>query len=382
MKQHHGFLAAILLAGAATISLLQWQVGELRSESELSRAQFQRLQALLEEQEREAAARLERLAAECDSLRTDQVAEAQVARTQALASSAQLQTNFDSSVAALRASLDETRGSVSVQQARLSALAQTAAERNATLARDLLWPTVQVRVGSDVGSGVLVFSRAVDAEHCESFVLTAHHVISEAIPTTPTSGKNDPVLVRAYDPESGALEDWAAEVAAWHPSHDLALLRIRSEYPFTGVARLASTEKLKAIRRFAPIYTVGCPLGHDPMPSAGQVTNQDKELNGERYWIVSAPTIFGNSGGGVFLEETRDLIGICSMVCVVQNLVPMPVSHMGVVVPGETVLRWLDAEGYGFIHDERMPRTVCDWMRTARERMSEEGNRALCVGGY
>ncbi len=253
------------------------------------------------------------------------------------------------------------RTSLSSATARLDALKPD----QDVLCRDLIWPTVQITCAGDIGSGVVIHSRADRSGVWNTYVLTAHHVVEDMIRVVNGQELRDPVQVRIFNPAAARYDPYEADIVSHHVPMDLALLRVRSNVGFPDTARLASRERLQALRSFTPIYTIGCPLGHEPMPSRGDITSLNKMVDGKKFWLVSAPTIFGNSGGGVFLEDTHELIGVCSMVCVYQNLIPVPVSHMGVVIPGEAVLAWLDSQYLQFVYREDVPKEVCDWMRSA-----------------
>ena len=36
--------------------------------------------------------------------------------------------------------------------------------------------------------------------------------------------------------------------------------------------------------------------------------NLSKVLDGQSYWMINAPTIFGNSGGAIYLSETHEML--------------------------------------------------------------------------
>ncbi|HZE95399.1 MAG TPA: serine protease [Planctomycetota bacterium] len=227
--------------------------------------------------------------------------------------------------------------------------ARTAAPDPARLHHEILGPSVQVNVKGSVGGGTLLFSR--DAA---SYVVTACHVIQKII-----AGHDDetrePVEVTMYDDLGDAADTVEGDLVAWDDRKDLALLRLRSVREYPNAARLASRETLRAIRVFTPIYAVGCPLGHDPLPTLGEIATLHKEVNGERFWMMNAPTIFGNSGGGVFHRQTRELIGVSVMVCTYDGAVSTPVPHLGIMVSLETVYDWLDELQYAFLYDPAAP---------------------------
>jgi len=213
------------------------------------------------------------------------------------------------------------------------------------LQHDILTPSVQVNVKGNVGGGTLLFSRGT-----HSYVVTACHVVQKIIPGHDEETR-EPVEVTLYDDQGAPAETIDADLVAWDDRKDLALLRLRSVHEFSTPAKLATRETLRGIHVFTPIYAVGCPLGHDPLPTLGEIATLNKEVNGERFWMMNAPTIFGNSGGGVFQRETRELIGVSVMVCTYDGAVSTPVPHLGIMVSLETVYDWLDELHYPFIYD-------------------------------
>jgi hypothetical protein len=72
--------------------------------------------------------------------------------------------------------------------------------------------------------------------------------------------------------------------------------------------------------------------------------------------MMSAPTIFGNSGGGVFHRETLEMIGVSAMICTFDNPVSTPVPHLGILVPLDSVYDWLRDNKFTFLFDPASPR--------------------------
>jgi S1-C subfamily serine protease len=102
---------------------------------------------------------------------------------------------------------------------------------------------------------------------------------------------------------------------------------------------------------FDTVYAVGCPLGNQPLPTFGEISSQYKPVGDEIFWMVSAPTFFGNSGGGIFLSGEGQLVGISSMIYTYGKRSPMVVPHMGLFVPLQTVRSWLRREGFAHLMD-------------------------------
>lgn len=262
----------------------------------------------------------------------------------------ELRTRFEQSealVAEARTQFGELRAeqSAAIAKALFRIDQRTGPPDPALLQHDILGPSVQVNVKGSVGGGTLLYSR-----DSRSFVITACHVIQKIIADRDPETR-EPVEITLYDDQGASEDPVAADLVAWDERKDLALLRLRSVHEYSNAARLASREMLHSIRVFTPIVAVGCPLGHDPLPTLGEIATLNKEVNGEHFWMMNAPTIFGNSGGGVFSRETRELVGVSVMVCTYDGAVSTPVPHLGILVSLEAVYNWLDELHYGFIYD-------------------------------
>ena len=244
-----------------------------------------------------------------------------------------------------------TDGTLRALRDAVARLKKDASRDAAILDRSILRPSVQVCGHGSVGGGTLIRSdRDADGTY-GTYILTALHVVrksSDRDVTAPTA--RPPVQVKIYG-ESGEPESVESDLVLLDERRDLALLKLRSERLFPVAARLASRERIRETTVFTPIYTVGCPLGHDPLPSFGEITTLRKEVNGERFWMMSAPTIFGNSGGGVFHRETLEMIGVSAMICTFDNPVSTPVPHLGILVPLDAVFDWLRDNKYAFLYD-------------------------------
>lgn len=270
----------------------------------------------------------------------------------------ELRNRFEQSEAAVAEARQEftelrTEQSAAIAKALFHIDQRTAPPDPALLQHDILGPSVQVNVKGSVGGGTLLYSH-----NARSFVVTACHVIQKIIAGRDEETR-EPVEITMYDEHGGPEEPVDADLVAWDERKDLALLRLRSVHEYPNAARLASREMLGTIRVFTPIVAVGCPLGHDPLPTLGEIATLNKEVNGEHFWMMNAPTIFGNSGGGVFHRETRELVGVSVMVCTYDGAVSTPVPHLGILVSLEAVYDWLDELHYGFIYDpEAAPEAV------------------------
>ena len=174
--------------------------------------------------------------------------------------------------------------------------------------------------------------------------------------------------VRIYDPEGQLKEEHEADIIAYHREKDLALLCLKRAEDFPVIAKLASRETLKEITVFTPVYAVGCPLGHPPLPSLGEISNLQKEVDGEKFWMMNAPTFFGNSGGGIFHRETHELVGISAMICTYDGFVSVPVPHLGIMVSLLTVYDWLDSKYLQYVYNDAYTPQVCRKLRREASR--------------
>ncbi|MFT7670238.1 MAG: hypothetical protein ACI8X5_002946 [Planctomycetota bacterium] len=215
-----------------------------------------------------------------------------------------------------------------------------------TMWGDLLGPTVQIADESTVGSGVLLESRLLPNGQWKTYLLTAWHVVRDILDSPGDSDEQIPLFI--YEPNGDRNQEFAKLV-----DHDVrldtALLVMTTDVPFEHGVRLPAREFLYSRRVFDPIYAVGCPLGNDPIPTYGEIADTHHKVDGEGYWMISAPTYIGNSGGGIFDAETHELLGIFSKIYTHGSLRPTVVPHMGLVTPLDVIYEWLEDAGHGHV---------------------------------
>jgi S1-C subfamily serine protease len=205
-----------------------------------------------------------------------------------------------------------------------------------TLYEDLLYPSVRITTDDGIGSGVIISHRR-DAEDAEKsiYILTAAHVV----------GDEALVSVELFN----STETLPAFVVATDTGKDLALLKLITDKPYPYAVKLAPRDYVPYI--FTPVWVIGCSLGLPTRPSEGIITaithHEDTKdtknslcLSGENYyWEINAPIWPGNSGGGVFLKETHELIGLAVWVKVYRGQL---VSTMAGVVPLQEIYEFLE----------------------------------------
>jgi len=212
--------------------------------------------------------------------------------------------------------------------------------RRRSLQHDILRPVFQINGAEAVGSAVLL-RRASDDEGDYYLALSCYHVLRDIV----NAHEGDPHEVR-FDTLFDQLEDGEdlrvqGRMLAENPAADLALLRLDTSLDLGPVAHLAPLERMKEIEAFSEVYTVGCPLGTSAQATHGEVTRTDWTVGDEPYWMVSSPAYFGNSGGGVFLADSHELVGIFSKIYTHGSYRPQVVTHMGLAVPLDVIHGWL-----------------------------------------
>ncbi|MFT7664275.1 MAG: S1-C subfamily serine protease [Planctomycetota bacterium] len=211
----------------------------------------------------------------------------------------------------------------------------------------LLGPIVKLSGEESVGSGVII--RGALEEGSESqvdYVLTAWHVVRDIQGSL--YNRDMPVPVEIFLSETETREV-TAELLEFDPKIDVAILRLDKSEHNENAARLPDHRSLAELRIFDQIYAVGCPLGNDPIPTVGQVSALSHIVDEEVYMMINAPTYVGNSGGGIFTADGRELLGIFSKVYTHGSLRPTIVTHMGLVTPMQVIYSWLEEVDYGFL---------------------------------
>ena len=258
----------------------------------------------------------------------------------------------------------------------------------------MFYPTVRVRTKKAGGSGTVVYSKKHKGE-VYTYVITNHHVIADSVKI---EKKWDSVLKRKTDKEkldtvfveffrynnySHTVGSFAveADIVAYSEvegGQDWALLRVRDkENTADWVANLFPLDDLDNVHIFDETYAVGASLGHPPVASNGMITYMDDEIDSYKYWMSSAPTIFGNSGGAVYRwsdnRKRYEYIGVPSRI----SIQPMgfsadAITHMGYFIPIERVYKLLEENDYQFIYDEKVSIEDCQKARDKKQKPEKD----------
>jgi Trypsin-like peptidase domain len=213
--------------------------------------------------------------------------------------------------------------------------------------RELVGPTVQLAGESTVGSGVLLQSELIEPPDIyRTYLITAWHVVRDIQDGEENRDKPVPMTIYGQD---GRVWHETARLLKYNAGIDAALLAVNTTRAIECGARLATPERIDNAKIFEQIYAVGCPLGNDPIPTFGEIADVRHVVDGESYWMISAPTYIGNSGGGIYDAKNHELLGIFSKIYTHGALRPTVVPHMGLATPLSAIYGWLETVGYAHV---------------------------------
>ena len=239
---------------------------------------------------------------------------------------------------ALSSEIESLRLGQRIQAAQISR--QNASYKSQRKRDNILNPVFQIAGDSAVGSAVLV-KHVVTEDESYYLALSCYHVIRDIL-----EERGGTEIESVFEQNREQVLFLSGKMIAYDARVDLALLRIDTEHDLGRVASLAPRTRAKVIDTFTEIYTVGCPLGTPVQATSGEISREDWTMEDEDYWMVSTPAYFGNSGGGVFLAETCELIGIFSKIYTHGTYQPQVITHMGLAVPINVIHDWLDEIGF------------------------------------
>ena len=252
----------------------------------------------------------------------------------------------------------------------------------------MFYPTVRVRAKNAGGSGTVVYSKEHDGQ-VHTYVITNHHVVDGCIKVVK---KWNPIKKRKVDTEildtvyveyfrynnySNCIGSFAveADIVAYSEvegGQDWALLRVRdTEQTCDYVANLFPLDDIDNVHIFDDVYAVGASLGHPPIASEGILTYMDDEIDHYKYWMSSAQTIYGNSGGACYRwspsRKIYDWIGVPSRISVAPSgFSSDAITHMGYFIPIDRIYKLLDENNYQFIYDSSVSFEECEAARQGK----------------
>lgn len=235
-----------------------------------------------------------------------------------------------------------------------------------SISRKTIEACTRVRAGDAAGSGTVLYSTKNKDGTCSTFILTNEHVVDGAIKI---EKKWHPVLKRNIEQEVTSTVEvdffsyrWEqrvvgaqgiqADIVAWDKEEDLALLKLRSDDPAKSVAKMYPKGAETKLRIGMPTLVIGAAMGEPPVLTSGRLSRYGQEIENREYWLQTAPTIFGNSGGAAFLENTEEFIGVPARIAVVMlGFSADAITHLSYIIPITRVYKFLDEQMFRFVYD-------------------------------
>jgi len=139
---------------------------------------------------------------------------------------------------------------------------------------------------------------------------------------------------------------------AHNTTSDLALLLCVSNSRMNSEISLISSKNATKMKLADDIFISGCPLARLPQITKGNISIFDEPSGPSFRDLVSAPIIFGSSGGGVYTEN-GELFGVVSAVSTVNasnnQLISVAYPHIGWIIPNKLIYSFLIESGHGFL---------------------------------
>lgn len=230
--------------------------------------------------------------------------------------------------------------------------------------RELLLPVVRIRAEKSTGSGTVVYSKGtLNGRGQSTYVLTNCHVVSGLIQLRDEwnsllqrNVKKDTLAVAdidffeyAWDSRAVGAMTIQSDIVAYDKNEDLALLHLRSPREVLAVAKLYPCNKELDLRASMPVYCVGAGMGESPVITTGMLSQFGIEINNREFWMATAPAIFGNSGGALFLGDVNQLLGVPALLAV--SFFGQTVTHLMYAIPITRIYEFLEAQRFRFIYD-------------------------------
>ena len=255
-----------------------------------------------------------------------------------------------------------------------------------------LYPVTRVRASDSGGSGVLVYSEP-DPENPDEYIniaLTCQHVIDKNIivkdewdAVLKRDIKRDimqEVSVEIFDYDGSKIvsaNSTSSEIIAYDKNHDLAAVKLNNTRKMPYVSSIIPRDEIKNIHIADPVWVSGCSLLHDPFPNSGTLTSLREMIDQKAYIMQNAPSIFGNSGGGLFHGDTGHLLGLTSRITVTQMGFGMDVqAWMGFSTHPERLYEFFDHQEMQFLYDPKDDYNAAMKRRAGRRK---EALRSLIV---
>ncbi len=254
--------------------------------------------------------------------------------------------------------------------------------------RELMLPVVRVEAERARGSGTVIYA-GKGRDMASVYVLTNHHVIDDLVKVEKKWSSLLQHEVKAdvralahvhffrYAYRSRSIGQTAidADVMAYDKDEDLALLRIRTAEgdPVPAVAKLYLKGAEALLRVTMPVYCVGAGMGGPPVVTGGFLSQFGQEIDNREFWMSTAPAIYGNSGGALFLAETHEFIGVPARIAVAGGMFggSDAITHLQYAIPITRVYKFLEDQCFRFIYDSSFTEEGEEKERDRRRKQEE-----------
>lgn len=252
--------------------------------------------------------------------------------------------------------------------------------------KELLLPCVRVMAGKASGSGTVIYSQPQKDGEYSTYILTNEHVVDDLIKVEKKWStllkqevKSDVFGIPTcdffeYRWESRAVgaRSIEADIVTYDKDEDLALLHLRSDLPAPAVAKIFARGDEKKLRSTMPVFAVGAGMGAPPVITGGFLSQFGIDIENREYWLQTGPTIYGNSGGAVFLEETHEFIGVPARIAVnMAGFGSDAITHLSFMIPITRVYNFLEQQMFRFIYDSALTEEGEAKARDDRRRQEE-----------
>ena len=189
------------------------------------------------------------------------------------------------------------------------------------------------------------------------------------------------VIVEVFEYEGSELlsaNSTRADVIAYDKGHDLAAVKLHNTKPMDYVSAVIPKDSIQDLRLFDPVWTSGCSLLHDPFANPGTLTYLKEDIEEKDYMMYNAPSVFGNSGGGVFSGKSGNLLGLASRISTIQLGFGIDVmTWMGFCTQPDRLYEFFEHQELQFLYDEND--TYAEGLER-RENRRKESLKSLLLG--
>ena len=252
---------------------------------------------------------------------------------------------------------------------------------------NILYPVTRVRAADAGGSGVVIYSEPDPDNEGQyvNIVLTCEHVIAKNVvdkdewdAVLKRDVKHDVTsecTIELFDYDNSRVisaNSIRGEIIAYDKSHDLAAVKLNNTRKIDHVATIIPKKEIANLQIADPVWVSGCSLLHDPFPNPGTLTYLREMIDQKAYIMQNAPSIFGNSGGGLFHGVTGNLLGLTSRITVTQLGFGFDVqSWMGFTTHPDRLYEFFEHQELQFIYDSK------DTYHSAMKRRGDRRKEAL-----